>query len=181
MTEESEKKNEAASEIICPECGSKAIEIIEEDYKFTYGAGKEAIEITARVPVTNCKECAGKFLDANAEDICHEHICRHLGVMNPAQIKSLREHYHLSQAEFSHITKLGEATLSRWERGVVIQNQAYDNYLYLLGFLENLERVESRKKSKEQDSKVSEPVFREIEITSELLEQQRSFKLVAAY
>ena len=33
--------------------------------------------------------------------------------------------------------------------GLVIQNQAYDNYLYLLGFPKNLDRIRSRDKSGE--------------------------------
>jgi DNA-binding transcriptional regulator YiaG len=121
-------------------------------------------------------------LDGDAEDACHEAVCRHLGVMTPSQIKALRTLYGLTQSQFSEITKLGEATLSRWERGIVIQNQAYDNYLYLLGFNENLERIRNRTK----ESKITEqivnrnqnPQFRKLDVTGELLERKMNFKLV---
>jgi len=166
---------------ICPNCGSSKIERVNENYTFTYGAGDDAVDISAIVPIIKCGECGEGFLDYVAEDICHEAICQHLGVMTPSQIKGLRKLYKLTQAEFAEITKLGEATLSRWERGIVIQNQAYDNYLYLLGFKENLQRIHRRKESTEKmEPSIEEPEraqFRELEVNEEVLQKQGCFKL----
>jgi hypothetical protein len=47
----------------------------------------------------------------------------------------------LSRAEFARLTKLGEATLVRWEKGSLIQNPANDQYLRLLGFEDNIRRL----------------------------------------
>ena len=134
---------------ICPDCGSNKIETSEENYRFTYGRGEDKADLRVKVPVRTCIECRASFIDHIAEEICHEAVCQHLGVLTPSQIKGLRKRYNLTQAQFREITKLGEATLSRWERGLVIQNQAYDNYLYLLGFPKNLDRIQSRDKSVE--------------------------------
>ena len=91
-----------------------------------------------------CTECGFEFLDDEAEDIRHAAVCRHLGVMTPAEIQSLRDRLQLTQAEFARITRLGPATVSRWERGESVQNAAYDQYLYLLSFSENVERLKGR-------------------------------------
>jgi transcriptional regulator with XRE-family HTH domain len=103
--------------------------------------------------------------------------------MTPDQIRGLREFYRLTQTEFSKITGLGEATVSRWERGSVIQNKAYDYYLYLLGYKENLQRIIDRSQSRDGLERPvearHEPTFRELDMTNELLERSRIFKLVA--
>jgi transcriptional regulator with XRE-family HTH domain len=89
--------------------------------------------------------------------------------------------YNLTQAEFAEVTKLGEATLSRWERGIVIQNQAYDNYLYLLGYEENLQKIRERGESSEPMEpavkRVERPQFRELVVNDEVLQKKDSFKL----
>ncbi|RKZ46465.1 MAG: hypothetical protein DRR16_19700 [Candidatus Parabeggiatoa sp. nov. 3] len=64
--------------------------------------------------------------------------------MTPKEIKAMREGYPLSQTELSQITRIDEESLSRWEKGEVIQNGALDNLLYLLTFHENLERLKTR-------------------------------------
>ena len=165
----------------CGECGSKKINTILQSYKFPYGVGDDAIELSCEIPIRKCTDCGFSFMDGEAEDLCHAAICEHLGVMSPEQIKELRVLYKLTQTQFCEITKLGEATLSRWERGIVIQNSAYDNYLYLLGFRENLDRLQQRQKQniltmltpieKIQSS------FREMEITEDLIRKQEEFEL----
>ena len=182
LTPESDSPD-ARERLICPDCGTSNIKTKQEDYIFTYGSGEDKVELVARVPVRSCSDCGFSFLDSVAEDICHKAVCRHLGVMTPPQIKDLRNLYGLTQAQFSEITKLGEATLSRWERGIVIQNQAYDNYLYLLGFNENLERIRDRAKgtktTEEIVGRIQSPQFRELNVTEELLERKGSFSLLA--
>lgn len=142
---------------VCADCGSSNVETYEEDYTFVYGTGENKVKLTARIPIRRCGDCGFSFRDWVADDICHEAVCHHLGVMTPAQIRTMRDLYGLTQAEFSEITKLGEATLSRWERGVIIQNEAYDNYLYLLRFTENFERVCKRNMQAEKEGSFPEP------------------------
>lgn len=172
---------EVSGKFVCGECGSERIRTSREIYKFPYGVGADTVELSCEVPVRNCADCGFSFIDGEAEDICHEEVCKHLGVIPPSQIKALRELYELTQAQFSEITKLGEATLSRWERGVVIQNQAYDNYLYLLGFKENFQMVRERGESTEPleqyVGEVGRPQFRELDVDEELLERKSVFKL----
>ena len=144
--------------LVCADCGSSNVETYEDDYTFAYGIGESRVKLTARIPIRKCSDCDFSFRDCVADDICHEAVCLHLGVMTPKQIKSLRKSYGLTQADFSKITKLGEATLSRWERGVVIHNEAYDNYLYLLEFPENLDRVCNRDRTGNMEESSAERV-----------------------
>jgi len=80
----------------------------------------------------------------------------------------------LSQAEFSRITGFGEASLSRWETGMQIQNAACDRLLRLIDAdprnLELLRRIADA-------SSPQLPRFQVIELTPELRERQRSFML----
>jgi DNA-binding transcriptional regulator YiaG len=65
--------------------------------------------------------------------------------MTPAEVRAVRQKAgSLSRAEFARITRLGEATIGRWERGELIQNAANDQLLYLLTFPENVVRLRDR-------------------------------------
>jgi putative zinc finger/helix-turn-helix YgiT family protein len=143
-TKEKSKIVDEKGVFVCPNCGLKDIETNFKKHTFTYGKGKGQIKLSVQIPIKTCVSCKFSFRDFIADDICHEELCKHLGVMTPRQIKGLRKLYNLTQAEFAKITKLGEATLSRWERGVLIQNEAYDNYMYLLGFDGNLAKLRDR-------------------------------------
>lgn len=129
-------------DLSCPECGSKRIVTETVDHRFPYGQEDTAVELSARIPVRRCEECGDEFLDYEAEDLMHEAVCRHLHVMAPSEVRAIRQQCGcLSRAEFARITRLGEATIGRWERGELIQNAAYDQLLHLLTFPENLIRL----------------------------------------
>jgi len=130
-------------------CGGNDIRTTIEVEKFVYGDGPEAVELTARVPVRTCNTCAFQFTDDVAEEIRHAAVCRHLGVMAPKEISKIRRAYSLSRTAFARLTRIGEASLARWENGLLIQSPAYDQFLYLLTFPENLERLKSRKLSEQ--------------------------------
>jgi len=149
-------KSEDSTEFVCGECGGKKIETVQEIYKFPYGVGTDAVELSCKVPVRHCVNCGFNFIDGEAEDLCHEEICKYLGVMAPEEIRNIRESKGLSQAEFCRITKLGEATMSRWERGVLIQNAAYDNYMFLLKLPLNFERILQRSLGVEKSDETKE-------------------------
>lgn len=133
----------------CPNCGSMRIETRNITDKFQYGSGAKTASLEALVPFRRCADCEFEFTDSEAEDIRHKTICRHLGVMMPAEIVALRKKYGLTRAEFAEKTRIGEASLARWETGELIQNLANDGYMYLLSFPENLKRLEHRYKAQQ--------------------------------
>jgi len=128
----------------CPSCGQTKISTRVEDTVVTYGEKENAVEIPVHIPVHHCNVCELDFTDDFAETLKHAAVCRYLNVMTPDEISSIREMYGLSRAEFARLTRLGEASLARWENGNLIQNAAYDQYLFLLTFSENLERLRMR-------------------------------------
>lgn len=134
-----------SSNIECPNCGAVGVETRFVADKFKYGAGSAAADLEARIPFRRCPTCEFEYTDAEAEDLRHETICHHLKRMIPAEVAEIRKRYHLRRDEFAAKTSLGEASLARWESGQLIQNAAYDNYLYLLTFEENMRRLEERK------------------------------------
>jgi putative zinc finger/helix-turn-helix YgiT family protein len=131
--------------IECPTCGGHNVHTTIETETFAYGDGPEAVGLTVRVPVRTCNNCGFQFTDDIAEEVRHEAVCRHLGMMSPKEIQRIRKTYGMSRADFARLTRIGEASLARWESGQLIQSPAYDRFLYLLNFPENLERLKSRK------------------------------------
>lgn len=131
---------------ICPACGANELSVSTEPDSFEYGERDSTpVLLTVMVPVHHCSSCGLSFTEEDASVLRHEAICKHLGVMNPQEIRAIREHYDLSQADFSEITNIGKASIARWEGGLLIQNQANDNLLYLLTFKENMDRLRQRK------------------------------------
>ena len=128
----------------CPNCGSNAVETRMERGTFKYGTGADAPELSAIVPVRVCPACGFEYTDASAEEVRHEVVCQHIGLLTPRQIVSIRKYYGLTRAEFAALTRFGEASLARWETGSILQNPANDQLLYLLQFQENIERLRER-------------------------------------
>lgn len=117
----------------CDACGAPdAATCHFESQAFEYGEGTKKVTLTARVPVWTCGRCGISTTDGDAEDARHEVVCRHLGVLTPTEVRGIREQYGLTQAEFARQTRIGEATIKRWETGVFIQSPANDQYLRLL-------------------------------------------------
>jgi DNA-binding transcriptional regulator YiaG len=89
-----------------------------------------------------CTDCSLEYTDEAGERLRHEAICRHLGILSPAEIVAIRERYGLSRRQFAASTHIGLASLSRWESGEGTQNPAMDAYLRLLSRKEVFEMVE---------------------------------------
>lgn len=43
------------------------------------------------------------------------------GLLGPHEIRAIRERYRLSQADFERLLGTGPKTVTRWERGTVVQ------------------------------------------------------------
>ena len=170
--------------IQCPSCGKTDVGTSMTIDNFIYGEGADAAELSVEVPLRTCTACGFQFLDSEAEDAHHEAVCHHLGVMTPTEIRTLREEQGLSRAAFAQLTKLGEATIARWERGSLIQNGAYDQFLYLLGYEENLERLQERLASLGGQPvpalrRPTRPKLRVLRLDPALYAQQESFSLIS--
>ncbi len=119
----------------CPTCntGRMHSKIITEHFPYE-DDGKEVMVVAEDVPVEVCDnpECREQLSGPEAARIRHEAICRALGLLTPAEIRAIRDRLNLTQADFARLTRLGEATICRWERGRLLQNPAMDRYLRLI-------------------------------------------------
>ena len=117
----------------CPSCGLAELRPRVVDESFEFGAEDGSIVVEARsVPVEICAHCGEPLSGREAALIRHRAICAALGLLTPEEIKGTRDALNLSQTEFARLTGIGEATISRWERGRLLQNRAHDRYLRLL-------------------------------------------------
>ena len=125
----------------CPDCGGHSFTTVLHNDVFEYGSGDSPATLHAIVPVHCCDSCDFEFLGREGRLIKHEAVCRHLGLLTPTEIRSIRESHGMSRTEFAEVTGFGEATLNRWENGSVIQNRANDRFLRLLKSSDILDRL----------------------------------------
>lgn len=166
----------------CPICDGPA-ETLWCLHEFTYGVGDDAVELSADLPYGRCVACDFEFLDHDGERCKHEAVCRHLGVLSPWEIKDIRLRAKMSRAQFARLSGLGEATLARWEKGLITQNHGNDRYLRLLAQPGGLDRLRALTHEASVDAEHTAPIakrFPAIRITNELRQEQQVFQLSKA-
>lgn len=135
----------------CPSCSSANVQSTLVDTSFLYGQGQSAVLLEVQLHAYECMDCGLEYVDDSAEDLKHQAVCRHLGVFAPAEVAAIRNSTGMSRANFAQLTKIGEATLGRWERGALIQNASHDQFLYLLTFPDNVVRLLNRQRPQSPD------------------------------
>jgi putative zinc finger/helix-turn-helix YgiT family protein len=165
--------------VCCPSCDNQAITTRLDQLGFDYGPESNKVKLVASVPVYECEGCGFSFTDARAEELIHEAICKHLGVLTPREIRGVRENLEMSRADFATLTHFGEASLARWESGALIQNKANDQLLYLLTFDDNVSRLKNRSRNTDEESplRCARGVFRVLSDLPRFRQQAARFKL----
>ena len=171
-----------AAKYPCPQCGEREISTSIQQDKFVYGSGESAVELSVDLPVRHCSACDFLFVDSEGEEIQQAAVCQHLGVLPPQAIVDIRKKHGVSRAAFAEITGLGEASLSRWEKGINIQNPGNDRYIRLLEHPEVMEKLRdiAHEKSKSLHTNGNVIPFRSLAVTEDLLQQKANFKLRSA-
>lgn len=166
----------------CARCGSPNVVTTVVTHHFSYGDVGSAVDLVADVPLHTCRACDLAFIDEEGEAACHDAVCAHLGVLTPNEIAQLRGRYNMTQQAFAAVTGLGVASLSRWERGELLQNTACDRLLRLMQFAENVERLSgiagTRAPAAARRARRRATRFRAIEDGPVLRAQQHQFHLV---
>lgn len=139
-----ERREELFPEETCVNCGSSQVTKEWKRQTFQYGADDASVELAAEMPVYTCLSCGYQFAGPEAEDARHEAVCRHLGVLTPREIMAIREHGGLTRSQFTELTRIGIASLKRWEAGALVQNAANDELVYLMVFPDNVVRLRER-------------------------------------
>jgi DNA-binding transcriptional regulator YiaG len=138
----------------CPDCGATRVKTELGTDRFMYGDGPTAVELSAEVPFRKCLSCGFEYTDSEAEKVRSAAIRKFLKVLLPLEIVELRHSHGMTRAEFAAKTRIGAASLARWESGQLVQSAAYDSYLYLLRFPENMSRLDNRFADAEKQPRV---------------------------
>ena len=184
---ESQHSSEADREALanrrsCPQCDNNRVTTSIHEHEYVYGSGESAVRLWVEIPVRTCNQCKLSFTDWETELIEHNALCQHFGVLNPAEVKHLREKYGMTRTAFSQLTGIGEASLSRWEKGVNLQSLAHDRYLRLLNdpaILNRLKRTVFVLDAENDDIPDNIIPFPHLKDRKELEAEQRSFELRA--
>ena len=167
--------------LTCPQCDEESVETFQHSDDFVYGDGDSAVRLHVDLPVRRCTACEFEFLDHASERLRHEAVCRHLRVLSPAEIRRIREQHGMTRGAFAQVTGLGEATLSRWEKGILVQNRANDRYLRLLNTpwaIKKLQDLLAPKPVREKVTTISShKQFRELSVSDEVRRRQAGFQL----
>lgn len=183
MTDAGNVFNFPSSESTCLNCGNSVSTALETQ-SFPYGVGEQSVTLEATIPVRYCQRCDIAFTDDEAENLRHEAVCRHLGVMTPREVAAVRKHLMMSVTDLARLTGIGPASLRRWESGALVQNVANDQLLFLLTFAENVERLKARdrKAPLREGHRQSGPrasSFRSIKPDARMRDEAANFKLCA--
>lgn len=165
---------------ICPNCDHDIVTMSIRSDIYRYGSGDSIIELPIEIPVYKCESCGFQFTDWKAEQIKQNALCRYFGVLTPKQISSIRKRLRMSRKRFAEVTGLGEASLSRWEKGINIQNPAMDRYLRLLEDPENFRRLlnlASRNDSPSDENEQKVIVFPHLKLDEALRREHLNFSL----
>lgn len=118
----------------CLKCGEEREIEIKQEVE-SYPVKNENIEVSAQV--TYCKHCGEQIWneeldDNNLKEAYKIYRVKH-GLLQPEDIKRIREKYQLTQTTFAKILGFGEKTIARYETGN-IQDAAQNNLMELADF-----------------------------------------------
>ena len=116
----------------CPACGTMMI-ARRAALHVPVNGEEIAVPGAAHLRCPKCHEVVLRFQDARrlGEDAIAIYRKRH-DLLSADQIRALREHFGLTQADLAHLLRLGANTVSRWEAGRNVQTAAMDMLLRLL-------------------------------------------------
>lgn len=116
----------------CMECGGVLIETV-ENVTTTFKGESFRVE---GVPHYKCESCGSVEYDADAMEKMtaevNELYRKRKGLLSPSEVKQVRKMLGLTQEEFQALLGVGKTTVSRWERGRIVQGKPEDNLMRLL-------------------------------------------------
>ncbi|MBK5226195.1 MAG: DUF4065 domain-containing protein [Thermoleophilia bacterium] len=132
---------------VCPTC--EDIRRVETGTRIeTVQIRNESVEVDATVK--RCTYCGNFFSNGDEDEVAIQKAYRKFrerrGLMQPEQIRELREQYGLGQRAFSRILGWGEITIHRYEAGS-LQDEAHNDTLMLVRDADNF--TELYKKNRE--------------------------------
>ncbi len=144
----------------CPECENGHFVPFSRDEELDYDLGEQTVKVPVRsVPLERCDSCGLVASGPPAAKARHESLCRVTGLLAPAEIKAIRDKFGWSQEYLAELTDFGVATISRWERGRLLQNRSANKVLKAIRdcapFREYLEGLLASKTVKQDPERAS--------------------------
>jgi DNA-binding transcriptional regulator YiaG len=114
----------------CAECGKVAVQpaAIPFDAKIKHD-GKVYEFYIEELPVDQCTSCGEVYFTNTTSDAKSQALRRHLGLLQPDEIRKLLLEHNLSQRIFAKHLRIAEETVSRWLNGLSIQSRALDAFM----------------------------------------------------
>ena len=115
----------------CPLC-SGALEAVRDAIAIRVG------QRSVSVPVDHqrCTDCGETYFSPQAADeaqrIAAATVRHEEGLLQPEEIRRIRQNLRLTQSQFEALIGVGPKTVVRWENGYVFQNAATDTLLRVL-------------------------------------------------
>lgn len=91
-----------------------------------------AEHITVDVPMRWDPELAEWLMESDAIEMLEAAKTRHMGLMLPAELRSLRERLGMTQSEIGVLLRIGAKSWTRWETGLQRPSQVINLLLKLL-------------------------------------------------
>lgn len=116
----------------CPACGTMMIEK-RGTLRLPVNGEEIAVPSAAHLKCPKCGEVVLRFQDGKrlGEDAIALYRKKH-GLLSADEIRAIREHFNLRQADLARLLRLGANTVSRWESGRNVQTAAMDILLRLI-------------------------------------------------
>jgi putative zinc finger/helix-turn-helix YgiT family protein len=114
----------------CPVCKEKAVReaIVNHVVKVEHDGRTYSVKVDG-LKTPRCDKCGEICPDAEAYEQITLAFLDLAKLLTPKQIRENRESLRLTQKEFAAAIGVAEATVSRWENGVQIQQRSSDNLL----------------------------------------------------
>ena len=115
----------------CPFCDAPVqVRLVDEAIPYTTPQGR--VMLHAEVPYELCASCGHEGFGEAGERARTAVVYRYLARLPSWEIVAIREDLGLIQIGFAELLGVGRASLERWERGGIVQNQSMDNLIRLM-------------------------------------------------
>lgn len=116
----------------CPSCGTPMVEK-RSTLRLPVNGEEIAVPSAAHLSCPKCGEILLRYQDSKrlGEDAIAIYRKKH-GLLSADEIRAIREHFDLTQADLARLLRLGANTVSRWESGRNVQSGAMDMLLRLI-------------------------------------------------
>ncbi len=137
---------------ICRTCQDVVITKRDETYPV------KGENITVQAAVCTCAVCGEELTSPEHDDetlrkVYYQYRSLH-GLLQPEEIKAIREQYQVSQTAFARILGVGDKTIARYENGS-LQDEAINNLILLARNPENFLTLFEKNKSKLSPDEIS--------------------------